>query len=63
MGFLATFLGPLPKTELSLMENLVKPLAKSVLILIGLTPAASTADTEMYKNFKMWICNTNNIKW
>ena len=31
------FLGPLLKRELPLMENVIKPLAKSVLIPLGLT--------------------------
>ena len=44
-GFLGRLLGPLLKTGLPLMENVVKPLAKSVLIPLGLTAAASAADT------------------
>ena len=48
-GFLGRLLGPLLKTGLPLMENLVKPLAKSVLIPLGLTAAASTADTGIHK--------------
>ena len=31
-GFLGKFLGPLPKTGLPLMGNILKPLAKSVLV-------------------------------
>ena len=34
--FLGRSLGPLPKTVLPLMKNLLKPLAKSVLIPLGL---------------------------
>ena len=34
-------LGPLPKTGLPLLEEVFKPLAKSVLIPLGLTAAAS----------------------
>ena len=48
-GFLGRLLGPLLKTGLPLMENVVKPLAKSVLIPLGLTAAASTADTGIHK--------------
>ena len=39
-GFLGTLLGPLLKTGLPLKKNLIKPLAKSVLIPLGLTAAA-----------------------
>ena len=41
-GFLVKLLRPLLKTELPLMKNAIKPLAKSVLIPLGLTAAAST---------------------
>ena len=40
-GFLGRLLGPLLKTGLPLMKSVIKPLAKSVLIPIGLTAAAS----------------------
>ena len=43
-GFLGKLLGPLLKTVLPLIKNVVKPLAKSVLIPLGLTAAASAAD-------------------
>ena len=39
-GFLVKLLGPLLKTGLSLIKNVIKPLAKSVLIPLGLTAAA-----------------------
>ena len=42
-GFLGRLLGPLLKTGLPLMKNVIKPLAKSVLIPLGLTAAASAA--------------------
>ena len=38
-GFLSRLLGPLLKTGLPLMKNVIKPLAKSVLFLLGLTAA------------------------
>ena len=38
-GFLGRLLGPLLKTGLPLMKNVIKPLAKSVLIPLGLTAA------------------------
>ena len=49
-GFLGTLLGPLIKTGLSLMKNILKPLAKSVLIQLGLTAAAAAAtDAAIHK--------------
>ena len=42
--FLGRLLGPLLKTGLPLMKNVIKPLAKSVLILLGLNEVASAAD-------------------
>ena len=47
-GFLGRRLGPLLKTVLPLIKNVTKPLAKSVLIPLGLTAAAS-ADAGMHK--------------
>ena len=47
-GFLGRLLGPLLKTVLPLIKNVIKPLTKSVLILLGLTAAASAADTGMH---------------
>ena len=47
--FLCRLLGPLLKTELPLIKNVIKPLAKSVLIPLGLTVAASEADAEIHK--------------
>ena len=48
-GFLGRRLGPLLKTELPLMKNVIKPLAKSVLIPLGLSAVASAADAGMHK--------------
>ena len=48
-GFLGRLLGPLLKTELPLMRNALKPLAKSVLTPLGLTPAASAVDAAIQK--------------
>ena len=39
-GFLSRLLGPLLKTGLTLIKNVIKPSAKSVLIPLGLTAAA-----------------------
>ena len=43
-GFFGRLLGPLLKTGLPLRKNGIKQLAKSVLIPLGLTAAACTAD-------------------
>ena len=48
-GFLGRLLGPLLKTGLSLIKNVIKPLAKSVLIFLGLIAAASAADAGIHK--------------
>ena len=47
-GFLGRLLGPLLKTELPLIKNVIKPLAKSVSISLGLTAAASAADAGIH---------------
>ena len=46
---LGRLLGPLLKTGLPLIKNMIKPLAKSVLIPFGLTTAASAADAGTHK--------------
>ena len=43
-GFLGRLLGPLLRTGLPLMKSVIKPLAKIVLVPLGLTAAASAAD-------------------
>ena len=48
-GFLSRLLGPLIKTGLPLTKNVTKPLAKSVLIPLRLTAAASAADAGIHK--------------
>ena len=48
-GLLGRLLGPLLKAGLPLIKNGIKPLAKSVLINLGLTAAASAADARMHK--------------
>ena len=57
-GFLGRLLGPLLKTGLHLMKSVIKPLAKSVLIPLGLTAAASAADAGIHK--KILGCGHNN---
>ena len=48
-GFLGRLLGPLLKTGFPLIKNVIKPLAKSVLIPLGLTAAASAEDAGIRK--------------
>ena len=48
-GFLGRLLRPLLKNELLLMKKVLKPLAKSVLIPLGLTAAGSTAVAAIHK--------------
>ena len=47
--FLDKLLGPLLKIGLPLIKSVIKPLAKSVLIPLGLTAAASAADSGIHK--------------
>ena len=56
-GFLGRLLGPLRKTGLPLMKNVIqkKNVPKSVLIPLGLTAAASAADAGIHKkNLRIW---------
>ena len=50
-GFLGRLLGPLLKAGLPLIKTVIKPLAKSVLIPLGLTAAASAADAGIHKKY------------
>ena len=55
-GFLGRLLRPLLKTGLPLIKNVIKPLAKSDLIPLGLTAAASAADAgKRKKNLRVWL--------
>ena len=47
--FLGKLLGPLLKTGLPLMKSVITPLAKSILIPLGLTAAAAAADAGIHK--------------
>ena len=58
-GFLGRLLGPLLKTGLPLIGNVLKPLAKSVLIPLGLTPAASATDAAVHR--KMFVSGTTTL--
>ena len=66
-GFLGRLLGPLLKTELSLIGNILKPLAKSVLLPLGLTEAASATDaTIQKKTYGSWTTTliiSNEKNW
>ena len=48
-GFLCRLLGPLLKTGSPLIKNVIKPLAKRVLIPLGLTAASSATDVGIHK--------------
>ena len=54
-GFLGRHLGPLLKTEFPLIKNVLKPLAKSVLIPLRLTAAATDA-AILKKTFGSGTC-------
>ena len=47
-GFPGRLLDPLLKRPIPLMKNVIKPLAKSVLIPLGLTAAASALDAGIH---------------
>ena len=54
-GFLGRLLGPLLKTGLSLLKNVIKRLAKSVLLPLGLTAAGSATYAGIHKkNLRIW---------
>ena len=57
-GFLGRLLGPLLKTGLPLMKNVLKPLAKSVLIPSRLTAPESATDAAIHKK-----CLNEDIIW
>ena len=50
-GFLRRLLRTLLKTRLPLIKNVIRPLAKSVLIPLGLIAAASAADAGIHKKY------------
>ena len=51
VGFLSKLLGPLLIPRLPLIKKVIKPLAKSVLITLRLTAAASAADAGIHKKY------------
>ena len=61
-GFLGKLLGPLRRTGLPLIiTSVIKPLAKSVLVPLGLTVAASAADAGIHKKILGSGNNNNTI--
>ena len=60
-GFLGRFLGPLLKTGLPLIKNVIKPLAKSVLVPLGFTAAASATGAGIHKKILQSGYNTTTL--
>ena len=60
-GFLGRLLSPLLKTGLSLIKDVIKPLAKSVLIPSGLTGAASAEAAGIHENILGSGSNTTTL--
>ena len=62
--FLGKLPGPLTKIGVALMGNALNPLAKSVLVLLGLITAASATDAAIQKK-NVWMRDNNIIifKW
>ena len=58
-GFLARLLEPLLKTGLPLMKDVLRPLAKSALIPLGVTAAISAKDPAIHK--KMFGSGTTTL--
>ena len=61
-GFLGRLLGPLLRTGFPLMKSVIKPLAKSVLVPLGLTVAASAADSGIHKKILRSGHNNNTTR-
>ena len=53
-GFLGICIGPLLKTGLLLKKKVLRSLAKSVLVPLGLTTAALEANTGIHKESQGW---------
>ena len=58
-GILGRILWPLLKTRLPLTKNIIKPLAKSVIISLALTAASSATDAAIHK--KMFGSGTMSL--
>ena len=59
-GVLGGVLGPLLKTRLPLTKNVLKQLAKNVLIPLGLTAAVSATDAAIQQ--KIYVSGTTTLK-
>ena len=55
--FFGRLLEPLMKLGFSLMENVLSPFTKSVLISLGLTAGTSGADVEIHKKVFQRFCH------
>ena len=60
-GFLGRPLGPVLRTGLPLLKSVIKPLAKSALVPLGLTAAVSAADDGIHKKILGSGHNNNTI--
>ena len=60
-GFLGRILGPLLRAGLPLIKNVIRPLAKSVLIPLGLTASSSSADEGIHKKILGSSNNTTTL--
>ena len=61
--FLGKLLGPLLKRGLPLIKDVMKPLAKSILIPLGLTAATSAEDAGIHKKkIRIGEYYTSNFK-
>ena len=58
-GFLGRLLGPLLKSGLSLIGNVLKPLAKSFLITLRLAAVASASDAAIHKRMYTFGLSTH----
>ena len=61
-GYFGRLIGPLLKTGLPLIKNVIKQFAKSALIPLGITAATSAADAGIHKIIRIREYNINNIK-
>ena len=63
-GFLCWLSGPLLKTRLPFLGNVLKPLGKTILIPLQLTAAALPADAPIHKKiFGSGTCPFDLAKW
>ena len=58
---MSRLLGPILKTGLPLIGNVLKPFAKSVLMPLGLTAAAAAAATDIAVHKKMFVSGATTL--